>query len=294
MTPIPSPPPSNPARPGLQAAVYLLFYLLAVYLASPLFVWAGGYLVGVTVGGLAASVIANGLSMIVFGGRPLTDVGFPWNSGATRNACVGLAGGVGAALIVLCLPLLAGAAHMAPSHDPGANYRTILFVPLLLLCGAIGEEMLFHGFGFQVLLRRFGTYSIVLPVGVLFGYLHSSNPNASKLGIANTMLFGMLFGIAFLRSHDLWLPIGLHFGWNVTLPLFGVNLSGITIKPTGHEIVWTAGQLWSGGDYGPEASILTTAVLVILWYYIWKIPVQLQHAPLYDSLPSSPLQPEQF
>jgi membrane protease YdiL (CAAX protease family) len=292
MTPTPAPSRTDPIRPAIQAAVYLLLYLLAAYLAGPLFEWAGGYLVGVTIGGLAAPVIANALSMTIFGGRPLTDVGFPWNRGASRNACIGLAGGIGAALFVLCLPLLTGAARMAPSHDPEANYRTVLFVPVLLLCGAIGEELLFHGFGFQVLLRRFGTYAIVIPVGVLFGYGHSTNPNVSKLGIANTMGFGILFGIAFLRSHDLWLPVGLHFGWNFTLPLFGVNLSGLTIKPTGYELVWTAGPIWSGGDYGPEASILTTGVLLLLFFYLWKVPVTRQYAPLYDSPPSSPSQPE--
>jgi uncharacterized protein len=290
-----TPPPnrtSDSTRYALQAAVYLLFYVLAINLVNPLFFWVGGYLVGVTVGGLAAAVVANSLSLVIFGGRALTDIGLPWNHEARHNSLVGLAGGIGAALLVLCLPLLTNAAHMAPSHDPGSNWRTVLFVPVLLLCGAIGEEMLFHGFGFQLLMRGFGTYAIVLPVGVLFGYLHAANPNASNLGIANTMGFGILFGIAFLRSHDLWLPIGLHFGWNFTLPLFGVNLSGITIKPTGHEIVWTAGPLWSGGDYGPEASMLTSGVILILFFYLQRVPIRKQYAPLYDSPPPSPSLPE--
>ncbi len=101
------------------------------------------------------------------------------------------------------------------------------------------------------------------------------------------MGFGILFGIAFLRSHDLWLPIGLHFGWNFTLPMFGVNLSGITIKPTGLEILWKAGPLWSGGEYGPEASVLTSAVLILLAIYLWKAPIRKQYAPVYEA-PSQP------
>jgi hypothetical protein len=278
-------------RPAIQSAVYLLLYLIAVYIASPLFMWAGGYLVGVTVGGLAASVFANALSLSIFGGRNLTDAGFAWNRSALTNALFGLAGGIGSALVVLCLPLALGFSHLAPAHDPGANWRTVLFVPFLLLCGAVSEELLFHGFGFQVLLRPLGTFATVLPVGVLFGFLHASNPHASNLGIANTMGFGILFGIAFLRSHDLWLPIGLHFGWNFTLPLFGANLSGITINPTGLEILWKAGPLWSGGDYGPEASILTSAVLIVLLLYIWKVPVRRQVAPVYDSSPPPSSQP---
>jgi membrane protease YdiL (CAAX protease family) len=277
--------PSSFLRPAIQTAVFLLLYIVAVYLAIPLFDWTGGYLVGLTVGSLVASVFANSLSLAIFDSGKLTDVGFPWNRNALRNSALGLAGGIGAALLVLCLPLVAGMAHMVPAtQDPGSNWRTILFFPVLLVCGAMGEELLFHGFGFQVLLKQFGKFTTILPVGVLFGLLHASNPNASKLGIANTMGFGILFGVAFLRSHDLWLPIGLHFGWNFTLPMFGVNLSGITIKPTGFEIVWKAGPLWSGGDYGPEASILTSAVLILLAVFLWRAPVAQQYAPVYESV----------
>ena len=114
-----------------------------------------------------------------------------------------------------------------------------------------------------------------LPVGVLFALLHSSNPNATWFGLANTGAFGILFGYAYLRSRDLWLPIGLHMGWNFTLPLFGVNLSGLRMNVTGYEMSWTAGALWSGGEYGPEASILTSAVVL----RAVRVPVESADSP---------------
>jgi membrane protease YdiL (CAAX protease family) len=277
--------------PAIQTAVYLLLYIVAVYLSVPLFEWTGGYLVGLTVGSLVASVFANSLSMAIFDNGKLTDVGFPWNRDAIRNGFIGISGGVGAALLVVGIPLLTGLASLVPVANPDSNWRVEMFLPVLLLCGSMGEELIFHGFGFQVLLRRFGTFSTILPVGALFGLLHASNPHASKLGIANTVGFGILFGFAFLRSHDLWLPIGLHFGWNFTLPMLGVNLSGITIKPTGLEIVWKAGPIWSGGDYGPEASVLTSLVLVFLAAYLWKAPICRQYAPVYEGPVSPELQP---
>jgi membrane protease YdiL (CAAX protease family) len=119
-------------------------------------------------------------------------------------------------------------------------------------------------------------------VGVLFGALHASNPHVTNLGLANTAGFGMLFGYAFLRSRDLWLPFGLHFGWNFTLPFFGTSVSGIRIGVTGYELQWKAGALWSGGEYGPEASILTSVVLLLLWVFLWKAPVRPQPNLLLD------------
>jgi hypothetical protein len=119
-------------------------------------------------------------------------------------------------------------------------------------------------------------------VGVIFALLHGSNPGATWFSTANTAGFGILFGYAYLRSRDLWLPIGLHFGWNFTLPLFGVNVSGLRMKVTGYEMTWTAGDLWSGGEYGPEASILTSAMLVALFLYLRRAPVHRQVSPLTD------------
>jgi membrane protease YdiL (CAAX protease family) len=117
-------------------------------------------------------------------------------------------------------------------------------------------------------------------VGIVFALMHWANPNTTWLGIANTAGFGMLFGYAWFRSRDLWLPIGLHMGWNFTLPFFGVNLSGLRMKVTGYEMSWTAGALWSGGDYGPEASVLTSAVVILLFLYLWKAPIRRQSSPL--------------
>jgi hypothetical protein len=64
---------------------------------------------------------------------------------------------------------------------------------------------------------------------------------------------------------------------------------------TGYAMAWSAGRLWSGGDYGPEASVLTSAALVALCVYLWKVPVRRQTSPLdgpaaEDSIcePSSP------
>ena len=124
-----------------------------------------------------------------------------------------------------------------------------------------------------------------LGIGILFGLLHGFNPGATPLSMANTAGFGILFGVALLRSHDLWLPIGLHFGWNAALPFLGVELSGFTIQVVGYQLVWKAGNLWSGGTYGPEASLLATGVLLVLFVVVWKVPVHKGVAYLLDPEP---------
>jgi membrane protease YdiL (CAAX protease family) len=105
----------------------------------------------------------------------------------------------------------------------------------------------------------------------LFGLAHLGNRNVSPLGIVNTTAWGILLGCAYWRSESLWLPIGLHFGWNAALPLFGAKLSGFTMSVTGYTLVWKAGALWSGGGYGPEGSLLTTVVIVALFFLVGRM-----------------------
>jgi membrane protease YdiL (CAAX protease family) len=272
----------DPARIALAVLAYaVMYYAVAGYFFGPLLYWGGGQLVATTMGLLLSALFANWLSLRIFENRILPAIGLPLNRAAADNLGFGLLGGIGSACLVLAVPLLVGAAHFTRSTEqPLAG--ALPFVTLLLMAGALGEEMLFRGYGFQILLAAFGPWATILPVSILFALLHGGNPNASVFGLVNTFGFGVLFGYAFLRSRDLWLPIGLHFGWNFTLPLFGVNLSGLTMRLTGHEMAWTAGKLWSGGDYGPEASILTSAVLGVLFVYVWKAPLRRQHSALTD------------
>ena len=99
---------------------------------------------------------------------------------------------------------------------------------------------------------------------------------------------GVLFGFAVLRSHDLWAAIGLHFGWNVTLPFGGAVLSGLTIRVAGYELVWKTGDLWSGGRYGPEASPLTTGVLILMFLLVSESSLHRGWAWLLDEREARP------
>ena len=279
----------DPVRTALQVILYVFLYMAAAFVFGPLLVWLGGYLAGVTCAGLLAACGANWLALRIYEGRPaVTAIGLGWRAGTGRNLLLGLAGGIGSATVVLAVPLAAGWAHLKPLAGAGTEARVVLFTGLMLLAGAAGEEILFRGYGFQVLVRALGPMAAVLPVGVLFAAMHAGNPGATPLGLANTAGFGVLFGYAFLRSRDLWLPIGLHFGWNFTLPLFGVNVSGLKIGVTGHVMEWTAGALWSGGAYGPEASLLTSGVLLALFAYLRQAPVEKQPAPLLDPAVEDP------
>ena len=150
-------------------------------------------------------------------------------------------------------------------------WASFAFGGLALFFGAMGEELLFRGYAFQLLIRSVGPFATILPTSVIFGLMHSRNPDANALGIVNTVAWGILLGYAVWRTGALWLPIGLHFGWNVALPLLGSNLSGFTMGVTGYTLKWNVGVLWSGGGYGVEGSVLTTVIVVALFFVLRKL-----------------------
>jgi len=280
--PAPAPEKLDPAKLIIRVAVYIVIVWLAREFLGPALLWVGGYFLGNIAGTLAIALAANVLALRFFTHLRLVDLGMAWHRASMENVGFGILGGAAAASLVLVPALIAGDARISATPQDQPSFGVMVFVVSLLALGAMGEELMMRGYGFQILLANLGAWATIIPCGVVFALLHTANPNATRLGIANTAGFGILFGYAFVRSRDLWLPAGLHFGWNITLPLFGVNVSGLRMKMTGHEMVWTAGNLWSGGDYGPEASLLTSIVMVALAVYIWKAPIRRQPSPLTD------------
>lgn len=289
--------PEGPKAPSkyLSVAIRVVFFMACVtiglLLAAPLLGGLFGPIVAGTIGLCATGLIGNLLTMAIFDRRPLTDIGLPLNRASLYNAFVGLALGGGTAALMLLAPLVAGTGHLVARTDNEGDVFSLLFYLFTLFVAATGEELIFRGYAFQLLVKNLGPFATILPVSVIFGLLHSTNPNSTRLGIANTVIWGILLGTSFLRSRDLWLPIGLHFGWNAVLPLFGVNLSGITIDVTRYSYRWDLAPIWSGGSYGPEGGLLATVFIVILFVVFLRVKVRVQTAGVATNL-NEPVWPE--
>ncbi len=154
----------------------------------------------------------------------------------------------------------------------GSLGLTVLWVVLGLAAFiAVGfyEELLFRGYYLQNL--RDGT-SVVLALFVssaVFALAHSGNFSAS---IASTLgIFGAGYFLAYgwLRTSALWLPMGLHIGWNFFQgPVFGFAVSG---SPTPSIVVHTVEgpELFTGGGFGPEAGLIVFPVIALGSALIW-------------------------
>lgn len=102
----------------------------------------------------------------------------------------------------------------------GANFAFLVIISVLLIPIQTGfEEIFFRGF----LLQFFGKFLskgiwIVLSSGLVFGLLHSLNPEVSHLGIAALIFYiisGVFTALLTILDDGLELPWGFHLGNNL-------------------------------------------------------------------------------
>ncbi|GAB2963233.1 type II CAAX endopeptidase family protein [Micromonospora polyrhachis] len=135
-----------------------------------------------------------------------------------------------------------------------------------MAAAAVTEELLFRGVLFRIVEERTGTWIALMLTGAIFGLAHLFNPNANLWGaIAIAVEAGFMLGACYAATRNLWVPIGLHFGWNFALAgIFGAEVSGNDTAKGLLDAATSGSTLISGGKFGPEASLYAVLAGVVL------------------------------
>ncbi|MFC4335419.1 CPBP family intramembrane glutamic endopeptidase [Salininema proteolyticum] len=152
--------------------------------------------------------------------------------------------------------------------DPGGAAGLLGF----MAAAAVTEELLYRGVLFRFVEGWAGTGIALALTGIVFGAVHLVNPGASVVGaLSIAVSAGLMLGAAYVATRNLWVPIGIHFGWNFAAGgVFSTEVSG-NGTPQGLLDASTSGPaLVSGGAFGPEASLYTPlAGLIITAVLLW-------------------------
>ena len=170
-----------------------------------------------------------------------------------------------------------------------------LMLSTLLVFAAAAEELVFRGYGFvwlcrsvsnglesvfgwfdwtapnaQEVAKHLGRAGPVLGVAVLFGLVHMGNTGHTILATVNTTIAAIWLSVALFRSGALWMPIGLHWGWNWGQGLvFGLPVSGnggdsdFLVLSSPMTVTFEGPEWLAGGLYGVEGSIGCTVALLL-------------------------------
>jgi len=145
------------------------------------------------------------------------------------------------------------------------NYsgKDLVQILLIYIIVALVEETLLRGYVLKNLMYSFNKYVALFVSSLLFAVMHIANPNIDELSFIGLFLAGILLGISYIFTKNLWFPIALHFSWNFFQSLFGFNVSGQDIYSL-IEFNITEKNIINGGDFGFEGSIFSIIVQIIL------------------------------
>lgn len=140
-----------------------------------------------------------------------------------------------------------------------------------LLMGFLGfvfigwtEELLFRGYWLQNMKEGLNLFWAVVIPSSIFGILHLANQNATIAGAIGSAAAGFLLAYAYLRTQQLWLPIGMHIGWNFFEGnVFGFPVSGMKSFRLIQTII-TGPEAITGGAFGPEAGLIVLPFLLLM------------------------------
>jgi uncharacterized protein len=148
---------------------------------------------------------------------------------------------------------------------------------------AVTEELLFRGILFRIIEGRTGTWLSLILTSLLFGLSHLFNPGATLWSaLAVAVEAGGMLAAAYAATRNLWVPIGLHFGWNFAEgAIFGTDISGKSAPQGLLHSALSGPTAISGGEFGPEASVyaLVAGVLVTV-AFMWLARRRGHVAPL--------------
>lgn len=197
----------------------------------------------------------------------------PTELAANRALPEGLAGvAIGFLLFagVMAVLLAAGVYHPAGWGATSGLANGFFFAAM----AGVMEEILFRGLLFRLSAKIVGTWGALIFTSALFGLAHLANHGATvSSSVAIALEAGVLLGAAYAATQRLWLPIGLHVGWNFTEgSLFGMTLSGNTMSEGLLRGSLSGPRVLTGGEFGPEASVVAVAVcLVAALFFLWRI-----------------------
>ena len=188
-----------------------------------------------------------------------------------RQTLVDIFGGIGIMFLVMgfVFAVMFGIGWLkfegfAWQFDPFSTVLSsvVAFFVILVFVGW-NEELFSRGYQLQTIASGLNLFWAAVLSSAVFGIIHLRNPNATWVGATGIVFAGLFFVYAYARTKQLWLPIGLHIGWNFCEGVvFGLPVSGMEFYRLTRVQV-NGPELWTGGPFGPEAGLIILPAILL-------------------------------
>jgi membrane protease YdiL (CAAX protease family) len=207
---------------------------------------------------------------------PPRALGWGFQKGWLKDLLTGSLVGAASLLLAALLATLPGGLKFtlnAPLMFETVGRTLLASLPVFILAAA-GEEAMFRGYALQTMARSHLAWAAIIITSVIFSWGHLDNPNAVPgFTFANTAIAGVWLAVAYLKTRNLWFPLGIHWAWNWTMgAVLGLPVSGIE-RLTPHPFLRATdiGPAWlTGGAYGLEGGAACTVALILSTLFILR------------------------
>ncbi len=252
----------------------VIFFLVLASITFPMILLSQHYKFEISILYQAVIVVVASIICQLWRRAALSDLFGAFNSRWLKTFATGLL--LGAVLMIIPALLLMIFGWVSFQKNT-IDLSALLSISITFVGVAVAEEVLFRGFIFQRLTDGLGQWPAQLIIAAYFLLIHLNNPgmtgNIKLMAGINIFLASIMFGLAYLKTKSLAMPVGMHFMANwVQGVLLGFGVSGheeaSLLKP-----VFNGAPGWlTGGAFGLEASLpgLVLVILMIILLYSWK------------------------
>ncbi len=209
----------NKSLPVLKALLFLLIFASMYFLIRPLMpIISKEY--GNLAGSILLSVIDIGLTWLFVKkeGSNLTAAGFGLNIKWLGQLFIGILPGIPVMVLIVLIEGVFFGTSLA--FNENFQWPAFLFLFHGVFWSSLFQEVFFRGYIFQVMLKQWGSWKAQLGMAVIFSLYHIS---MGPLILVTTFFFSFLYGLGYIRTRSLALPVGLHTGFYLSAVSFGIS-----------------------------------------------------------------------
>lgn len=249
----------------MRVAMFIICYLLLIIFSNTMLSYIPEQVMAPVTGLIPFFYVSIFINFIIsmllvwffrkaFDRKPISSIGLQWK-GYTRERVIGFLTGV---LLCFGIATVLWLMQLLQWFSNEIDIAAMLGAVGLLVIVSMAEEFVFRGYILNNLMDSLPKEAALVASAILFAVFHSLNPNFNLTAFVNILLAGILLGINFIFTRNLWFALFFHFSWNFFQgPVLDFPVSGLEL-PTILQQDLKGSVLLTGGAFGLEASWLTS------------------------------------
>lgn len=214
-------------------------------------------------------IISSIIIWKLFEKKKISSMGITSIKKGYKELIVGLGlGAITMSIVAIGIVAIGDVKLVKPINKPNISIYLLYGLIQFIFVG-FGEEILSRGYIMSVLKQTRNKWIILIGPALIFAALHLGNNGIDVLSFINLFLVGVLFAYMFMKSKNIWMPIGYHITWNYFQGyIWGFKVSGTSTNGL-YQIENVTNNIINGGAFGPEGGIIVTIIICLTFGFVY-------------------------